>query len=46
MTYDPATDTMLVELRPWPGGTATDPLAGGFGKVDGHGHGSDFALTR
>ena len=26
--YDPATDTMLVELRPWPGGP-NDPRAGG-----------------
>lgn len=23
VTYDRATDTMLVELRPWPGGAAT-----------------------
>ena len=25
--YDPSTDTMLVELRPWPGGS-DDPRAG------------------
>lgn len=27
--YDPVTDTLRVELRPWPGGSATDPAAGG-----------------
>jgi uncharacterized protein YuzE len=27
--YDPATDTMLVELRPWPGGAATSQAVGG-----------------
>jgi hypothetical protein len=27
--YEPATDTMLVELRPWPGGSPTDHRAGG-----------------
>jgi uncharacterized protein YuzE len=29
VTYDPATDTMLVELRPWPGGAATSHAVGG-----------------
>ena len=29
ITYDPATDTMLVELRPWPGGSPAAPSAGG-----------------
>jgi uncharacterized protein YuzE len=29
VTYDPATDTMLVELRPWPGGAATSQAVGG-----------------
>jgi hypothetical protein len=29
ITYDPATDTMLVELRAWPGGSPTTPGAGG-----------------
>lgn len=29
VTYDPATDTMLVELRPWPGGSPAAPGAGG-----------------
>ena len=27
--YDPVTDTLRVELRPWPGGSAADPTAGG-----------------
>ncbi len=27
--YDPVTDTLRVELRPWPGGSATDPATGG-----------------
>lgn len=27
--YDPATDTMMVELRPWPGGDPADRQAGG-----------------
>lgn len=27
--YDPVTDTMLVELRPWPGGDAAARDAGG-----------------
>jgi uncharacterized protein YuzE len=29
VSYDPATDTMLVELRPWPGGSPTEPVVGG-----------------
>ncbi len=29
VTYDPDTDTMLVELRPWPGGEPASPSAGG-----------------
>jgi uncharacterized protein YuzE len=29
VTYDPATDTMLVELRPWPGGAAISQAVGG-----------------
>jgi uncharacterized protein YuzE len=29
VTYDPATDTMLVELRAWPGGDASRAPAGG-----------------
>jgi uncharacterized protein YuzE len=29
IAYDPATDTMLIELRPWPGGSPAEPLAGG-----------------
>lgn len=29
VTYDPVTDTMLVELRPWPGGDAAVRDAGG-----------------
>ena len=29
VTYDPATDTMLVELRPWPGGAVNELPAGG-----------------
>jgi uncharacterized protein YuzE len=29
VSYDPGTDTMLVELRPWPGGEPTAPTAGG-----------------
>ena len=29
VSYEPTTDTMLVELRPWPGGHAADAAAGG-----------------
>lgn len=29
VTYDPVTDTMFVELRPWPGGSPTALEAGG-----------------
>jgi hypothetical protein len=29
ITYDPATDTMLIELRPWPGGSPAASEAGG-----------------
>jgi uncharacterized protein YuzE len=27
--YDPVTDTLRAELRPWPGGSAADPAVGG-----------------
>ena len=29
VSYEPTTDTMLVELRPWPGGDADDAAVGG-----------------
>ena len=29
VTYEPSTDTLLVELRPWPGGEPSAPIAGG-----------------
>ncbi len=35
VTYEPSTDTLLVELRPWPGGEPSVPTAGGEDEGDG-----------
>ena len=35
VTYEPTTDTLVVELRPGPGGNSADPLAGGEDAGDG-----------